>query len=212
MSEVTIDDTIKKLERHVLPSLGDTPISEITKADIKAVLDVLQAQGKYEPLKKTRTIISQVLRFAIDEEAAPGIVDWTTQLHRMYTCPIALRKHRAALTTPKNIAGLMLAIEAYRESSPLTHLALKFSALTFCRPGEIRRAEWSEIDWDNKLWRIPAEKMKMRQPHMVPLAEQTLEILRQLQPMTGKSSRTCINRTPDQEPCSSVVVCSIADT
>ncbi|SBV98163.1 Site-specific recombinase, phage integrase family [uncultured delta proteobacterium] len=185
LSVVTIDDTIKKLERYILPCLGDKPVTEVTKADIKAVLDILQAQGKYETLKKVRTIISQALRFAIDEEAAPGIVDWTTQLHRIYTCPLALRKHRAAVTTPKEIAGLMRAIDAYRESNVLTHLALKFSALTFCRPGEVRRAEWSEVDWDNKLLRIPAEKMKMRQPHLVPLAEQTLEILRELKVMTG---------------------------
>ena len=185
LSAVTIDDTVKKLERHVLPSLGDKPVANVTKADIKAVLDILQAQGKYETLKKVRTIISQALRFAIDEEVVTNAVDWTSQLHRMYTSPTALQKHRAAITTPKEIAGLMLAIEAYRESNPLTHLALKFSALTFCRPGEVRHAEWSEIDWENKLWRIPAEKMKMRQPHLVPLSEQTLEILRELKPMTG---------------------------
>ncbi len=79
----------------------------------------------------------------------------------------------------------MRAIDGYAESNRLTHLALLFSALTFCRPGEVRRAEWAEIDWENKLWRIPAEKMKMRQPHLVPLAEQTLEILRKLQPISG---------------------------
>ena len=64
-------------------------------------------------------------------------------------------------------------------------MALKFSALTFCRPGEIRRAEWDEIDWENKLWRIPAEKMKMRQPHLVPLAKQALDVLRELQTISG---------------------------
>ncbi|MDR3074030.1 MAG: integrase arm-type DNA-binding domain-containing protein, partial [Deltaproteobacteria bacterium] len=185
LSAVSMDDAIKRLEKHVLPRLGDIPIAAVSKADIKAVLDVLQAQGKYEALKKARHSIAQILRYAIDQEM-PGVeVDWTVQLHRQYTSPGARQKHRAAITKPKEIKGLMLAIEAYRESSRVTHLALKFSALTFCRPGEVRHAEWTEIDWDNKLWRIPAEKMKMRQPHLVPLAEQTLEILRELRPMTG---------------------------
>jgi integrase len=157
----------------------------VTKADIKTVLDDLQARGTYETLKKVRGSISQILRYAIDQEMPGVAVDWTTQLHRQYTSPTSRQKHHAAITTPKEIAGLMRAIDAYEESSELTHLALKFSALTFCRPGEVRHAEWTEIDWDNKLWRIPAEKMKARQPHLVPLAEQTLEILRKLQPLTG---------------------------
>ena len=80
----------------------------------------------------------------------------------------------------------MLAIDAYRETSLITHLALKFSALTFCRPGEIRHAEWKEIDWDNTLWRIPAAKMKMRREHLVPLTRQTLEVLERLKPLTGE--------------------------
>lgn len=73
LSAVAMDDAVKKLEKHILPHIGDKPIGEVTKADIKAVLDPLQAQGKYETLKKVRTIISQALRFAIDEEETPGI-------------------------------------------------------------------------------------------------------------------------------------------
>jgi integrase len=81
----------------------------------------------------------------------------------------------------------MKAIFSYEESSLQTCIALKFSALTFCRPGEIRHAEWSELDLENNLWRIPAEKMKMGQPHLVPLATQTIELLQQLRPMTSYS-------------------------
>ncbi len=79
----------------------------------------------------------------------------------------------------------MLAIEGYAEISLLTCLALKFSALTFCRPGEVRHAEWTEFDFDNTLWRIPAEKMKAKQPHLVPLARQTLAVLEQLKSLSG---------------------------
>ncbi len=185
LGAVTVDDTVKRLERHALPRFGDKPIAEVTKADIKAVLDTLQAENKYQTLKKVRNNISQILRYAIDQEI-PGVeVDWTKLVHRQYANLALREKHRAAITTPKEIAGLMRAIDAYRDSSQLTHLALKFSALTFCRPGEIRRAEWDEIDWENKLWRIPAEKMKMRQPHLVPLAKQALDVLRELQTISG---------------------------
>jgi integrase len=100
----------------------------------------------------------------------------------------------------------MLAIESYRESSQLTHLALKFSALTFCRPGEIRRAEWDEIDWENKLWRIPTEKMKMRQPHLVPLARQTLDVLRELQQITGHTRYLFPSVRSDTQPMSEATI------
>lgn len=91
------------------------------------------------------------------------------------------------LTSPKEVAGLMRAIEAYQETNVITGLALKFSALTFCRPGEIRHGEWAEIDWKEKLWRIPAEKMKAGQPHLVPLARQTIVLLKELQPISARS-------------------------
>jgi integrase len=206
LGAVTTDDTVKRLERHVLKRFGDKPIAELTKADIKAVLDTLQAEGKYQTLKKVRNNLSQILRYAIDQEI-PGVeVDWTMQVHRQYA-KLALReKHRAALTTPKEIAGLMRTIDAYEESNRLTHLALKFSALTFCRPGEVRHAEWNEIDWDNKLWRIPAEKMKMRQPHLVPLAEQTLEILRKLLPISGHTRYLYPCLRSEKRPMSEVTV------
>ncbi|MDL2314049.1 tyrosine-type recombinase/integrase, partial [Desulfovibrio sp. OttesenSCG-928-C14] len=183
---VTEDDTVKRLEKHILPSFGDKPISEVTKADIKGVLDHLYAQGKHQTLKKVRGTISQILRYAIDTEI-PGVeMDWTEQLRRQYPNLTSQEKHRAAITDPRQVKGLMKAIAAYEKTSLLTHLALRFSVLTFARPGEIRQAEWKEIDWDNELWRIPAEKMKMRQPHLVPLATQTLDVLERLLPLSGQ--------------------------
>ncbi len=182
---VTLDDTVKRLDKHILPSFGDKPIADITKADIKAVLDSLHAHGKLQTLKKVRATISQVLRYAMDQEIPGVTADWTTQLHRQYPNLTAREKHRAAITDPRQVKGLMQAIEAYEETSLLTCLALKFSALTFARPGEVRHAEWSEIDLENKLWRIPAEKMKARQEHRVPLAKQTIDVLERLKPLSG---------------------------
>ena len=89
------------------------------------------------------------------------------------------------MTMPQEVGALMRAIESYRSTSHLTALALHFSALTFARPGEVRQAEWPEIDWENKLWRIPASKMKLGQPHLVPLARQALEVLGELRQISG---------------------------
>ncbi len=94
------------------------------------------------------------------------------------------KKHHASIIDPKQIAGLLRAIDDY-QGSFVSMCALKFSALTFCRPGEIRHAEWSEVDFTEKQWRIPPEKMKMRVQHIVPLASQTIQLLTELQTLTG---------------------------
>ena len=184
-SAVHLDDVRKILNLHVFPRIGDLPIANITKADIKAILDTLQAQGKFPTLKKARSQISLILRYAIDHEVSGVVADWTAQLRTQYIMPPA--KHRATLTKTDDIKSLLKAIDSYEDTSLLTCLALKFSALTFCRPGEIRHAEWSEIDFEEKMWTIPAAKMKTRQEHKVPLARQTLKLLEQLRPLSEHS-------------------------
>ena len=184
-STVHLEDTRQKLSLHVYPVIGVYAIKDVGKVEVRGILDTLQAQKKAPTLKKVRGVVSQILRYAIDTEI-PGVeVDWAAQLRgRQYSNPEP--KHRAALTTPKEVGSLMRAIDSYRDTSHLTAMALRFSALTFARPGEIRRAEWSEIDWEKKLWRIPAGKMKMKQPHLVPLARQSLEVLGELQAISGQ--------------------------
>jgi integrase len=203
---VTVDDTVKRLEKHVLPRFGDKPIADVTKADIKAVLDTLQAQAKYQTLKKVRGTISQVLRYAIEQEI-PGVeVDWAAQVHRQYARVALREKHRATITDPRDVRRLIKAIESYEDTSRLTYLALKFSALTFARPGEIRHGEWTEIDWDAKLWRIPADKMKMRKPHLVPLAKQAIAVLEQLKPVSGHSKYLFPSVRTAERPMSEITV------
>ena len=184
-SVVHFEDIRQKLSLHVFSVIGEKAVKDVGKAEIRAILDSLQAQKKAPTLKKVRGAISQILRYAIDREI-PGVeVDWAAQLRGVqYSNPEP--KHRAALTKPKEVGALMRAIESYREVSVQVALALRFSALTFARPGEIRKAEWSEIDLEEKLWRIPAGKMKMKQPHLVPLAEQTVELLSELQAISGQ--------------------------
>lgn len=186
-SDVHAKDTHQKLTCYVYPRIGKEPISAVTKSDVKAILDTLSAQGKYPTLKKVRSIISQIFQYAIAHEF-PGVeYDWTPLLRSKGLYQPTKVVHRAALTNPKDISRLMKAISSYKETSFQTCIALKFSALTFCRPGEIRHAEWDELDFDEALWRIPAAKMKMGEPHLVPLAKQAIELLHELHPMTGHS-------------------------
>jgi integrase len=201
-----LDDTQKILNRHILPRYGDKPVAALSKSDVKAVLDTLQAQEKYATIKKVRSITSQVLQYALANDV-PGVdFDWTVQLRKQYSNPTP--QHRAAITEPEQVKGLMLAIEAYKETSVLIHLALRFSALTFARPGEVRHAEWKEIDWKSELWRIPAEKMKMRQPHLVPLATQTLEVLEQLKPISGHGKYLFPSVRTEERPISEATITS----
>jgi len=94
-------------------------------------------------------------------------------------------KHAATLLDPSEIGQLLRSIDAY-SGSLIVKTALQLSPLLFVRPGELRTMEWKEIDWETARWEIPAEKMKMRQPHVVPLASQSLEVLRQIHPLTGR--------------------------
>lgn len=95
-----------------------------------------------------------------------------------------VEKHRASITDPKAVGPLLRALWGY-EGSPITAAALRFAPLVFVRPGELRHAEWGEIDLDKAEWRIPAPKMKMREQHIVPLSRQALEVLDTLRPLSG---------------------------
>lgn len=203
-SDVHLKDTEQKLNRHILPRFGDKPVAEVDKTDVKAALDTLQAQQKFATLKKVRSIISQVFNYALDIELPGVLTDWTARLHRQYSSPAP--KSRAALTTNTQVKGLMQAIESYAGTSLLTSLALRFSALTFCRPGEIRRAEWAEFDFADSVWRIPADKMKMGQMHIVPLARQTLDVLERLRPLSSHSRYLFPSVRSDSRPMSEATI------
>ena len=169
----------RRLEKEVLPDLGDKPPKKITPPMILQILRRIEARGTIVASRKIKCHISQAMRYGI----ACGFVtsDPTRDLS------FALMPHRsiprAALTEPSAIGKLMAKLETYtpRQSA----LSLKLAALTFVRPGEIAAGAWTEVFWENALWKIPAEKMKMKRPHVVPLAKQTLEVLRELHTLTG---------------------------
>ena len=177
------EKTIAKLEWLlclVLPFIGARAIAEIKAPEILIVLRRIEARGKHETATRLREIIGGVFRFAVATGRAES--DPTGALKGALTTPRV--RHRAAIIEPKAFGGLLRAIATY-DGAPETRIALELLALTFVRPGELRAAEWAEFDLDAGVWAIPAEKMKMKRPHRVPLAPAALALLRELQPITG---------------------------
>ena len=175
------EESWRRLEREVMPRLGDKPLGKITAPNILTILRRIEQRGTLVVARKVKSHISQIMRYGI----ACGLVSrdpardlgWALTPHKC--------KPRAAITEPRQIGQLMATIERYRNRQ--RRCSLKLTALLFVRPGEICGAAWEEIEWDSATWRIPAAKMKMKRPHNVPLSRQALDVLRELQPVTGKT-------------------------
>ena len=166
----------KRLELYAYPHIGKRPIADITPPEVLGFVRLIEGRGKNETASRVLGICSQVFRYGVSCGLCPS--DPCRDLRGALVAHVEVP--RPALTDPTDVGGLMRSIRDY-QGSFVTRAALAFSAYTFCRPGEIRRAEWSEIDWEKQLWRIPAEKMKMRFEHRVPLARQCVAILEEVQ-------------------------------
>lgn len=163
------------------PDLGSRPIASIKAAEILAVLRKVEARGRLESANRLRAIIGAVFRHAIATVRAE--VDPTTALRGALQAPEIT--HRAAITDPQALGGLLRAIDGF-VGQPVTAAALRLLPLVFTRPGELRMGRWSEVSFAEAVWRIPAERTKMRREHLVPLPTQALVILRELHALTGK--------------------------
>lgn len=168
------------LGKDVFPFIGKMPISTMGPRDVLGALRHMEGRGALDSVQRVKQICGQVFRYAVATGSAER--DVTQDLKG------ALEKHKAgnhpAITEPKQAGELMRSIFAY-EGHPFTVAALKLLPLVFVRPGELRTAEWAEIDIDAAQWRIPGSKMKMKVDHLVPLSNQALEILKAIQPLTG---------------------------
>ena len=171
---------ISRLEKFLFPRIGERPINEITAPELLMPLRAIESQGMNETAHTVRQIAGQVFRFAI----ATGVADRDPAADLRGALAPVIVKHRAAITDPRKVKDLIRAMTAF-SGSPVVQSALWFSVYTFQRPGEIRLAEWSEIDLESLLWRIPDPKMKEREPHLVPLSRQAVGILQGLKPLTG---------------------------
>ena len=171
---------LRRLELDVFPTLGARPIDDIKAADVLRVLRRMEDRGALEMAHRIRGIFGEVFRYAV----VAGRADRDPTADLKGALPPAKTKHLAAITDPKEVGPLLRAIDAYKGSSAVKW-ALQLAPLVFVRPGELRQAEWTEFDLDAAEWTIPAERMKMRQPHLVPLSAQAVAILRQAQGPTG---------------------------
>jgi integrase len=175
------DRIIRRLERDIFPWLGKESIGDIKPGLVLKALQRIENRGAIETAHRALQNCSQVFRYAVATQRAES--DPCRDL-KGALAP-AKERHHPSITDPKKIGPLLNAIDGY-EGSFITRCALQLAPLAFVRPGELRHAEWDEFDLKEKEWRIPAEKMKARRPHIVPLSKQAIAILKELQPLTGR--------------------------
>jgi integrase len=169
-----------QLVKLVGPYLGNHPIAQIEAPELLAVLKRLERRGVRDTAHRVRAVCGRVFRYAIATGRAKR--DPSSDL-KGALAPKAT-KHYAAITEPTKVGQLMRAIAEY-DGQRTTHAALQLAPYVFVRPGELRGAQWTEFDLERAEWRIPAERMKMGETHIVPLSRQSVAILRDLHPFTG---------------------------
>ncbi|WP_211277325.1 tyrosine-type recombinase/integrase [Erythrobacter donghaensis] len=160
--------------------LWDQPLVDIKPAEVYGVLRRLEGQRKHETAKRCRSFTSRVFRYAAATGRAES--DPAAMLAGQLIAPKV--KHHAAILDPAKLGELLRSIDAF-EGAPITRLALQIAPHVMARPGELRQATWDEFDLETKIWRIKPERMKMRRPHAIPLSQQVLGYLREVQQFSG---------------------------
>ena len=171
--------SLSRLERLVFPHLGALPIKEITITDVVRVVEKMGEHGTIETAKRMKQVISQTFRYA----AQRGLCDQNPAADLRDILPPSEEKHHACIK-PAELPELLHKMDAYK-GDILSTTAMHLLALTFVRTGELIGAKWEEIDFNRAEWHIPKERMKMKRPHVVPLARQALDLLEALKPLTG---------------------------
>lgn len=192
--------TMKKLRwllGFINASIGKRPIASISAQELLLMLRKMEGKGRYETAKRLRSTCSQVFRYAIATARADR--DVASDLRGALIVPKHV--HRAAITTPREAGALLRSIEAFKDSANV-HAALRLLPHVFVRPGELRFAEWADIDLDKAVWTIPAHKTKMRRAHSVPLSRQSLAILRSIEHDAHYSGFLFPSRTSADRPMS----------
>jgi len=189
--------TYKRLENDVFPWIGSQNIGEIKASELLKVLQRVESRGAIETAHRIQQICGQIFRYAIATDRAEQ--DPSSALKGALTP--TKERHHPSIIDPVKIGGLLRAIDGY-SGYPATKCALQMAPLVFVRPGELRHAEWSEFDFNAKEWRIPAEKMKMKSPHIIPLSEQVISILSEIQPRTGSGKYVFPSTTTLSRPMS----------
>ncbi len=189
---------LRRLERDVFPWLGAQPIANIAQPELFSTLRRIQDRGAIETAHRILRYCSHIFKFATITGRAERDI---CQDLRGALQPTNRANHYASITEPNALGVLLRAIDGYHGNFS-TRCALKLSALLFVRPGELRRAEWAEFDFERAQWHIPAGKMKTRKKHIVPLSRQAIEILKELRPFTGSSKYALPSIRSDERPMS----------
>jgi len=179
---------LRRLEQYVFPAIGARPIADLKAPDILNVLRRIEVVA-LETAHRVKFVIGQIFRYAVGSGRAER--DWTSDLQGQLS-PRS-QKHHAAITDPKELAGLLRAIDGFTGTYTVK-CAMQLSPMVFLRPGELRQAEWSEFDLENAEWNVPIERLKLKkrikedrkgEKHLVPLSKQAVTILSELQALTG---------------------------
>ncbi len=186
------DKVIRRFERDVFPWIGSRPIADITTPELLTVLQRIERRA-LETAHRAMQTCGQVFRYAV----ATGRAEYDITAGMRGALSPWKPQHFPSITDPSKIGPLLHDMHGYRGALPVQS-ALRLAPLVFVRPGELRLAQWSEFDLDKALWVVPAARIKMKRDHAVPLAQQALEILRELHPLTGEGKYVFAGRTPDK--------------
>ncbi|XYQ55717.1 tyrosine-type recombinase/integrase [Pectobacterium carotovorum] len=194
------EEMMSTFEKDVFPFIGHRPIAEIKPMELLAVLSKLNDRGATEKMRKVRQRCGEVWKYAIitgraEYNPAPDLV----------SAFVAHKKEHYAFLTAPELPEFFQTLNTY-SGSLIVKLATKLLILTAVRPGELRQAEWKEFDFDKRLWEIPAERMKKRRPHCVPLSEQVIAILKELKPITGHYPLVFPGRVQHAKPMSEMAM------
>ena len=198
------ETVVDRLVTNVYPEIGNVPVAALGAGDVLRLVKKIEARGAKEVARRVLGIWSLIFRYAVALQLVPS--DPCRDLSGALAPRV--KSHFAALTTREEAGELIRRIDEY-QGTAVVRAALLFSALTFCRPGPIRHAEWEEIDFSGRQWIIPAAKMKLtremklrKEPHLVPLATQAVDLLAKLHHFTGRGRYIFPNPRDKDQPMS----------
>ena len=182
LAETTRTKNLTYLEKDVFPFIGNRPIASLAAPDLLSVIRRIDGRGANDIARRVHNLCGRAFRYAVGHGLCER--DPSRDIELADILPPAKVQHHASVKDPKGAGELLRAIEGFTGAFT-TRCALRFAPLVFVRPGELRHAEWTEFDFDKAEWRIPGSKMKMREQHIVPLSRQAIEVLREIQQVTG---------------------------
>jgi integrase len=195
---------MRALERDLFPWIGAKPIKDITAPELLAALRRTESRGAVDAAHRLRGICNMIFRYA----TATGRAQHNLAQDLIGSLSPAKKRHLAAITEPNEVANLLRVIDSYHGSF-IVRCALRLSPLVFVRPGELRHMQWDELDFEKTEWHIPAHKMKLRQPHIVPLSKQSLEILNEIKPLTGNGVYVFHGRTSNRPMSNNAILAAL---